>query len=851
MSSTRTRKKRPAKKAAAAASFSRQRKQEVLGILLLAIGLLLLLALATHSTADDALLDSTDSARLWERGDNRVDNLLGPVGAWTAHLLVRNLIGFPSAIPILFFLAWGWVLLRQRTPVFLPLLTGLSVVGALFLACFFGWIEWHTEADWTRWSGAIGMGVAGWLMSLGGSVGAFVVLLVGVLVTALLVYDRDIQTTLDRVEGTAGRVRDSLTESWSSYRTGATERKLLRAEAREAALAERAEAREAKQKNKAAATPKPAARPEPAARAEDTPPPEAPAPPPPVRAPLPVPVAPGDEARDPVLDDLVDAERAVPALHVHGPIELDEVDLDGADAPVDASQLPFDVPSIELLEASDTDQEIDFDEIEENKQTLLDKLETYNIEISEIDAVVGPTVTRYELTPAPGVKISRIVSLQDDLAMALAAPGIRIIAPIPGKSSIGVEIPNRSREMVRLRQMLSTAAFRDAARAGKMALPAPIGKTIEGDVFIEDLAKMPHLLIAGATGSGKSVGLNAIIVGLLYAKHPADLKFVMIDPKQIELNGYAALLNHFSAMPEDAEDPIITDFSQAAAVLRSCVEEMNQRYTRLAEAGVRGIDEYNAKFASGALDGLETDHKRLPYIVVVVDELADLMMTSAKEVEAPIARLAQMARAVGIHLVLATQRPSVDVITGLIKANFPARMAFQVASRIDSGTIIGGPGAEQLVGNGDLLFMNGSRTHRVQGPFVSVSEVEAVTGFIGAQEGAGPYLLPAMDPMGDAPEGAAGSSSDDRDDLFEDAARVIVRSQQGSVSLLQRKLSVGYTRAARLVDQLEDAGIVGPFEGSKAREVLVTSEHQLEAILATLDGREPPPSLDLDADLDA
>ncbi|HEX8386697.1 MAG TPA: DNA translocase FtsK, partial [Rubricoccaceae bacterium] len=495
------------------------------------------------------------------------------------------------------------------------------------------------------------------------------------------------------------------------------------------------------------------------------------------------------------------------------------------------ADLAYQFPSIELLEQAESDQQVDMAEIEENKQTLLDKLETYNIQITEIDAVVGPTVTRYELTPAPGIKISRITALEDDLAMALAAPGIRIIAPIPGKSSIGVEIPNRSREMVRLRQTLSTPSFRDAARGGKMALPIPIGKTIEGGVFVEDLAKMPHLLVAGATGSGKSVGVNALIVGLLYAKHPADLKFVMIDPKKIELNGYATLLNHFSAMPVDAEDPIITDFSQAAAVLRSCEREMELRYDLLAEAGVRGIVEYNAKQAAGTLKGLGPKHRHLPYLVVIVDELADLMMTSAKEVEAPIARLAQMARAVGIHLVLATQRPSVDVITGLIKANFPSRMAYQTSSKIDSRTIIDGGGAHQLVGNGDLLHMNGSRLTRLQGPYVSVEEVEAVTAFIGGQDGPGPYLLPPMDPHESAPAGAAGDSSEDRDDLFEDAARVIVRSQQGSVSLLQRKLSVGYTRAARLVDQLEDAGIVGPFEGSKAREVLVTSEFQLDEML--------------------
>ena len=836
--------------------------------MLLALGLLLGIAVASHHPADDALLASDVAPLVTDFGDNRFHNLIGHVGAWTARGLVSHGLGFPVLLPIAFLVAWGWVLLRRKTPVFLPLLSGLAVAGAVFIAAFFGWLDLHAGTGIPRWSGAIGGGLAAGLSSIAGATGAFVVLVVGVLVTALLLVDLDIQTSLERAETAAASVRTGLAEAWASYREGAAERRTLRAEARTAALADRAARRDARTSAQPDPSPRGGVREADGGGSRDrTPRNGAGVSPPPsdhlrdeprdvtaeamersaeaARRALPAvpPVGappPADDADDPDLDALV-GEVAGPAVHVIGPAEVERVDLDAERrlAP-DAASLPYDLPSIELLEDADGDPVIDYEEIEENKQTLLDKLETYNIQITEIDAVVGPTVTRYELTPAPGIKISRITALEDDLAMALAAPGIRIIAPIPGKSAIGVEIPNRSREMVRLRQMLSTATFRDAARAGKMALPAPIGKTIEGDVFIEDLAKTPHLLIAGATGSGKSVGLNAIIVGLLYAKHPADLKFVMIDPKQIELNAYRELLNHYSAMPEDAEEPVITDFSQAAAVLRSCVEEMNQRYTRLAEAGVRGIEEYNAKLASGALDGLGPEHKRLPYIVVIVDELADLMMTSAKEVEAPIARLAQMARAVGIHLVLATQRPSVDVITGLIKANFPSRLAYQVASRIDSRTIIDGGGAQHLIGNGDLLYMSGSRITRLQGPFVSVREVEAVAGFVGRQEGAGPYLLPPMDPMGEAPEGAAGTlGGDERDDLFEEAARIIVRSQQGSVSLLQRKLSIGYTRAARLVDQLEDAGIVGPFEGSKAREVLVHSEHQLDAMIggATL----PPP----------
>ncbi|HEX8298700.1 MAG TPA: DNA translocase FtsK 4TM domain-containing protein [Rubricoccaceae bacterium] len=851
---------------AAEAAVTIQRKQEVLGILLMALAVLLALAVVSHTPADDARLAGVARRGLFEFGDNRLDNLLGVVGAFAARLFVTEALGFPVLLLLAALLAWGYVLLRQKTPVFLPLLSVLAVTGAVFAACFFGWFDIHTDTDLARWSGGIGTGVAQWMSGVLGSVGAFIVLVVGLVITVLLAVDRDIQTSLDRVEGAAVGVKTGLTDGWAAFRTGSAARKHLRQEARAVAFKERAEKSAARDRDREAtlAEAKKAARERVAdeRRAAAEAPEAISAPRPtgdgardadpddrhdglpvlvvpasgdgarPVPPRFPAPVAPDAETDDPDLDGLVDDEReAGPAVHVHVAAPEAVVDLDAAAATATALDVEYQFPSIELLEQAESDQQVDMAEIEENKLTLLDKLQTYNIQITEIDAVVGPTVTRYELTPAPGIKISRITALEDDLAMALAAPGIRIIAPIPGKSAIGVEIPNRSREMVRLRQTLSTPTFRDAARGGKMALPIPIGKTIEGGVYVEDLAKMPHLLVAGATGSGKSVGVNALIVGLLYAKQPADLKFVMIDPKKIELNGYATLLNHFSAMPVDAEDPIITDFSQAAAVLRSCEREMELRYDLLAEAGVRGIVEYNDKFARGALVSLGGKHRHLPYLVVIVDELADLMMTSAKEVEAPIARLAQMARAVGIHLVLATQRPSVDVITGLIKANFPSRMAYQTSSKIDSRTIIDGGGAHQLVGNGDLLHMNGSRLTRLQGPYVSVEEVEAVTGFIGAQDGPGPYLLPPMDPHEDAPAGAAGDSSEDRDDLFADAARVIVRSQQGSVSLLQRKLSVGYTRAARLVDQLEDAGIVGPFEGSKAREVLVTSEYQLDEML--------------------
>jgi S-DNA-T family DNA segregation ATPase FtsK/SpoIIIE len=490
-----------------------------------------------------------------------------------------------------------------------------------------------------------------------------------------------------------------------------------------------------------------------------------------------------------------------------------------------AGAAPFTLPALDLLDdKTESDEGATQEELEENKRTLLDKLGTYDVEIESITAVVGPTVTRYELLPAPGVKVSRIKNLEDDLAMAMAAPSIRVIAPIPGKKAVGVEIPNRNRELVRLRGVLGTKKFRDSGAD----LPVAMGKSIEGEVFIEDLATMPHLLIAGATGAGKSVGLNAMLTGLIYARHPDDLKFVLIDPKKIELRQYSLLADHYIASPEDVEDPVITDFEKAQGVFESCEKEMEERYDLLAKAGVRSITGYNEKFDAGELPEGE-GHRRMPFLVVVVDELADLMMTAGSEIEGPIARLAQMARAVGIHLVLATQRPSVDVITGIIKANFPSRMAYQVASRVDSRTILDQGGAEGLVGNGDLLYIHGSNLKRLQGPFVSVDEVDRVTEAVADQEPREAYTLPSLEDEGEL-DTLLGV--DETDELFEEAAHVIVRGQRGSVSLLQRKLSVGYTRAARIVDQLEEVGIVGAFAGTKAREVMVDDEEELERLLA-------------------
>jgi S-DNA-T family DNA segregation ATPase FtsK/SpoIIIE len=430
--------------------------------------------------------------------------------------------------------------------------------------------------------------------------------------------------------------------------------------------------------------------------------------------------------------------------------------------------------------------------------------------------------------PDAGIKISRIKNLEDDIALSLAALGIRIIAPIPGRGTIGIEVPNKNREMVSIRSVLSTEKFQKS----DMELPVVLGKTISNEVFIVDLTRMPHLLVAGATGQGKSVGLNVLLTSLLYKRHPSQLKFVLVDPKKVEMSLFAKIERHYLAKLPNSEEAIITDTRKVVHTLNSLCIEMENRYEMLKDAGAKNLKEYNAKFVSRKLNPKE-GHRFLPYIVLVIDELADLMMTAGKEVETPIARLAQLARAIGIHLVVATQRPSVNVITGVIKANFPARLSFRVISKVDSRTILDTGGADQLVGMGDMLLSNGSDIMRLQCPFIDTPEIERVVDYISSQRGYdSAYLLPEFE--GDDEGGAASVDLAERDALFEEAARLIVQHQQGSTSLIQRKLKLGYNRAGRLIDQLEAAGIVGPFEGSKAREVLIRDEVSLEQLLNEL-----------------
>lgn len=489
----------------------------------------------------------------------------------------------------------------------------------------------------------------------------------------------------------------------------------------------------------------------------------------------------------------------------------------------------FKFPTLDLLRKYDTGENVmvNQQELEQNKNRIVETLANYGIAIAQIKATIGPTVTLYEIVPEAGVRISKIKNLEDDIALSLSALGIRIIAPIPGKGTIGIEVPNSNPTIVSMRSVIASSKFQNA----EMELPIAFGKTIENETFVADLAKMPHLLMAGATGQGKSVGLNAIIASLLYKKHPTELKFVMVDPKKVELTLYTKIERHYLAKLPGSDDAIITDNTKVIHTLNSLCIEMDNRYELLKNAYVRNLKEYNVKFKQRKLNP-EEGHQFLPYIVLIVDEFADLIMTAGKEVETPIARLAQLARAVGIHLVIATQRPSVNVITGLIKANFPARVAFRVTSKIDSRTILDSSGADQLIGKGDMLFTTGNELVRLQCAFVDTPEVDDITDFIGSQTGfSDAHLLPEY-------EGEEGSALDvdldDRDALFDEAARVIVLAQQGSASLLQRKLKLGYNRAGRLIDQLEAAGIVGHFEGSKARQVLIPDAASLEQLLDNL-----------------
>lgn len=773
------------------------------------VSFMLLLSLLSYSAADQASGD-LGFADLWkvfttdelvQERARQTGNILGLLGALVSNLLINSTIGYAVILLPVLGLLWSLALLRRRDVRPLLIVTNYTLVLAILFSALCGAIRLTGESPVFsgEWSGVAGDFLASVLAKLIGLVGTFLVL-IGMIVTALIMlFDVDIMQSYERLKRALSsvsawfdRAAGGLSRLASSVRASFERRRKAKVEIR---------------------TPEP----EPLVRRQ-------------AMEPRPEPVFPVPVREEPPLRNLVPAEDSDLQLDIREAVTEEEVDFDASrqEDEQEEEEIDFVPPSVDLLESVRAAEQVDESELKANAELLRSKLSDFGVAIDSVSVTPGPVVTLYELVPATGVKVSRIESLEDDIALAMKAKGIRIIAPIPGKGTVGVEIPNHHPSLVTIRSVINSSKFRDS----RGALPLALGKTITGEVYIDDLGRMPHLLIAGATGSGKSVGINTILCSLIYRLHPSDVKFVIIDPKKIELSLYRQLKHHYLAVSPDIQEDIVTTPQNAVLALKSVELEMEKRYDRLAAAGVRNIADYNEKVKGGRLHDTETiRHRKLPYLIVVIDELADLMITAAREVEEPIARLAQLARAVGIHLVLATQRPSVDVITGVIKANFPARIAYQVATKIDSRTILDMNGAEQLLGNGDMLYFppGSPKPIRIQNAFISTTEVEGITSHIGKQKG---YTQPMHLPSAfEKKRSASGAGDGSRDDLFEEAARIIVRHQQGSVSLLQRRLKVGYSRAARLVDELEVAGIVGPFDGSKAREVLIETEAELESLL--------------------
>jgi len=797
--------------------FTDYRSTLTLGVLMMVVAVGLLIGFVSYlfnGVADQSTVASALSRPLAESG-NETRNWLGLVGASVGHAFVFRWFGMGAlALPVIVFLAGYKLVFRTEL---LPLRR--ATIGLLFAAIWtsllLGYIVLVTDSTETRsvWCGGIGYELNVALYSLFGWGNlAFI----GLALFFFVVYFFDVRN-IKLPDFTPKQTRKTYQYTDESpLQTFVESDEVLESEVVNEITAE------------------PAA----TVSATDAPANER------IETPLPEVVAQTSgvafsvKNREAVSDsDPAEQEElsAVPAP-VFEPDAFEDDDLVAIhglyDPTLDLPQYQYPTDNLLSEYANTRKASVSDDELTANKERIETTLRNFGIEIDSIQASIGPTVTLYEIVPAKGVRISKIKSLEDDIALNLSALGIRIIAPMPGMGTIGIEVPNKNREMVSMRSMITSEVF----SSSKFDLPIVLGKTISNEIYVADLAKMPHLLMAGATGQGKSVGLNVLLTSLIYKKHPSQLKLVLVDPKKVELTLFNKLERHFLAKLPDAEEPIITDTKKVVNTLNSLCIEMDNRYNLLKDGGCRNLKEYNAKFVKRRLNP-EKGHRYLPYIVLIIDELADLMMTAGKEVEQPIARLAQLARAIGIHLVVATQRPSVNVITGLIKANFPARLSFKVTSKIDSRTILDTGGAEQLVGMGDMLLSSNSDIIRLQCPFVDTNEIEEICEFVGNQRGYDDaYNLPEF--LGDD-----GGQSDDkdvdldnRDPMFDEAARLIVIHQQGSTSLIQRKLKLGYNRAGRLIDQLEAARIVGPFEGSKAREVLVSDLQTLEEILKRLKG---------------
>ena len=805
--------------------ISLEKKKKILGIFLSVFALLILLSILSYSRTDLALgYTFTDLFKVF--GDNpefqtklqSTNNFLNIFGVVISNFLINSTLGYFAIVFPLIMFVWGVTIIKQDQFKLAINISNFSLAVAVILATFFGVLRFSPEINLffeiNELSGNIGGFFGKGLSRLIGGLGSIIFLITLLFVVLFIAFDI-------RLEKIFTGIRDIFSGAFNEDEENSTNIRINKNDVDSSNIEKIKKLRKNKPKSETD---------DDSEKTQEE-----------IEEETRIRILQKDHPQEIIetkfLDDAIDqADKSVDAKNKKKVIDLPDNPInieEEEDLPNQwEEKIEYKWPSLELLSQSELENvKVSEIELKRNAELLKDKLALFDIKIEDIDVTPGPVVTLYEIVPAPGVKISRIVSLEHDIALALAARGIRIIAPIPGKSAIGVEIPNAEAQLVNARSVLAKI------KESKAELPLALGKTISGDIYITDLAKMPHLLIAGSTGAGKSVGINMMITSLIYAKHPSDVKFVIIDPKKIELSFYKKLSKHFLAVSPDLEEEIITNPQNALLVLKAVEYEMEKRYNKLAKAGVRNIVDYNDKISDPKRKPKDTDdmkHHKLPYIVVIIDELADLMMTSGKEVEEPIARLAQLARAVGIHLIVATQRPSVNVITGTIKANFSARVAYQTATRIDSRTILDMNGAETLLGRGDMLFLPAGmpKPVRVQNAFITTDEVEKITDHIYIQKGYSKrYFLPSMFEKKMQSEG---NFLADLDPMFDEAARVIVRHQQGSVSLLQRRLKLGYSRAARIVDQLEEAGVVGPSEGSKAREVLIESEQQLDSLLRNL-----------------
>ena len=788
-------------------TFSSDKKKRIAGIFLLLFSVFIFLCIVSYSRKDEALLENS----IFSGADSH--NWLGIIGAHFSYFFIKSTIGYFSVVvPAIMFL-WGLSIFKKIAFKTLIHTTNLLLIFGLTIASFFGVLKAGLDflPGTKELRGNVGEYLGAWFVGLFGTAGSILFLLFVSAVVLIFAFDIKIENIFQFIKNLFA------SDEETKINIGKTE-------------TEAGNSNLEKIKKLGKEKKKPVAVEDEDVTAEDLMDEEA-------EAQTQIRIIRKADTEVMEEDEIKVDERKKVDLEKTGELPTQKKNVDDDDEEKNLpdpweENLDYELPGLDLLQpAAAEDIKVAEEELTRNAELLKDKLKLFDIEIQNISVTPGPVVTLYEIVPAPGVKISKIVGLENDIALALAARGIRIIAPIPGKGAIGVEIPNAEAAIVNARSVLGKV------RDSKIQLPLALGKTISGDVYLTDLSLMPHLLIAGSTGSGKSVGINMIISSLLYSKVPADVKFILVDPKKIELSFYNKLRRHYLAVSPDIDEEIITVPQNSVLMLKSVEIEMEKRYDKLAKAGVRNIVDYNKKIDNPKTkphDSESIKHHHLPYLCVIIDELADLMITAGREVEEPITRLAQLARAVGIHLVLATQRPSVNVITGLIKANFSSRIAYQVATKIDSRTILDMNGAEQLLGRGDMLFLpTGSpKPIRMQNAFISTDEVEAITNYVYSQPAySKPYYLPSIY---DKKKSSSSGLSADLDPMFEEAARVIVRHQQGSVSLLQRKLKLGYSRAARIVDQLEDAGIVGPNDGSKARQVLVENEEQLEAVLRSL-----------------